>query len=504
MPRKPKSARSVSGNSEGALRERIALLVQEHSLSGLAQRTGTPVSSLHRYVNGGRVPATFCAALAENFQVNPAWLLGGRGSRYVTDVGGDAAAMASGMREIVDAMNAASRLKLGTLARRRDLTLLRELADSSDRQQQLRGRLTREVEPVIREWLKALQDAVARFDYSRAADLEEALTRLLRFSDDSGLLREFDRLRSHVAYITGRRTEAVALQRRNLMLLLADGNALGDDELRECFRLCVALTGLGRYEESKAVAEATLALRRGGPMTARVQQVRCMLAAAELVLGNVARAVSTIDELHPIRTAESAPNLEVMRAIIMLRVNAFSVETVLREVPLGLPQVIELVRVVLWREDPAQIRTVLHAIGQTDPRWLEAAGRYAAQAEWVMRVLSGRSRELPKDIKAHDDALAGGGVLEQLDFAVLMAQRVRLSGARNASSAALHAQRTLDGLPADVRPDAVTMGIQARNVLALKRSPLNEAADSMRARVSQLLHSGFGMFREFAAEHGIV
>lgn len=503
MPRKPKGARSVSGNSEDALRERIALLVQEHSLSGLAQRTATPVSSLHRYVNGGRIPASFCAAVSETFQVNPAWLLMGQGSRYSTDVGGQAAAMAAGMREVVDAMNAASRLKLGTLAARRDLSLLRELADASTRQEELRGRLTREVEPVIRDWLKALRDAVARFDYTRSADLQEALTRLLRFSDDSVLLREFDRLRSHVAYITGNRIEAVALQRRNLMLLLADGNALGDDELRECFRLCVALTGLGRYAESKAVAEATLVLRRGGPMTARVQQVRCMLAAAELVLGNVAHAVATINELYPIRTPESAPNIEVMRAIIMLRVNAFSVESVLREVPIGLPLVIELVRVVLWREDPVEIRAVLQAIEQTDPRWLEAAGLYAVQAEWVMRVIGGRRRELPKGIKQLDEALAGGGLLEQLDYAVLLAQRARLLGSRGAVATALKAQATLEGLPADVQPDAVAIGIQARNVLAQRSPQLESAEASMRVRINALLHGGFNMFRDIAAEYSI-
>jgi hypothetical protein len=495
--RKRKQTDSASGNT---LQSRLGLLVQEHSLSGLARRTSTPVSSIHRYVNGGRTPSEFCAALARELQVNPGWLLLGEGARYSTDVGGDAAAMASGMREIVDAMNAASRLRLGTLARRRDLSLLRELADASAKQEELRGRLTRQVEPVIRDWLAALNDALTKFEHVRAADLEEALARLLRFTDDTALMREFDRLRAHSAYIRGRRVEAVALQRRNLMLLLAEGSELGEAELRECFRLCVALAGLGRCEEGKAVAEATLTLRRGGPLTASAQLVRSMLAAFELNLGNAARAVALVDEVWPRRTPESAPNIELLRAMIMLRVHALSVASVLREVPPGLPLVLDLLRNALWREDPAEIRLVLDYARRNDERWLDTAGLHAAQADWMSRIRGKRCPVLPANIAELDARLEGGEILERLDLAVLQAQRARLLGAPNAGGLTLRAHEALRAAPPDVQPDAVIYGIHARNVLALHNPAL---AGEVRARIADLLARGFGMFREFAAEHGI-
>jgi hypothetical protein len=54
-----------------------------------------------------------------------------------------------------------------------------------------------------------------------------------------------------------------------------------------------------------------------------------------------------------------------------------------------------------------------------------------------------------------------------------------------------------------VQPDAVAIGIQARNVLESDKPALHEPAQRMRARIRAMLHGGFAMFRDFAAEHGI-
>src|SRR5688500_16705463 len=121
MATKRKYTNSVSGNSAAAIAGRVKLLVHEHSLSVLAHRTGTPVTSVHRYANGGRVPAEFCGALTARMSVNPAWLLNGAGATYLTDMGGAGGQLASGLREVMDAMNAASRLSLGSISYRKDL-----------------------------------------------------------------------------------------------------------------------------------------------------------------------------------------------------------------------------------------------------------------------------------------------------------------------------------------------------------------------------------------------
>lgn len=498
---------SVSGNDGEAIRRRLGRIVAEHSLSTLAERTGTPISSVHRYVNGGRIPAEFCGALAAELSVSPMWLLNGQGAPYLTDVGGMATVLASGMREVVEAMNAASKLKLGSLAQRRDLKLLHELADASSRHEKLRGQLTREVEPVIREWLGALREALNKFELSRADDLESALSRLLRFTDDASLLREFDRCRAQSAYIQGRRADAVNLQRRNLMLLLAEGAELREIELRECFNLCVALSGMGRSEEGRAVAEATLALRgHDKPRTTNALLVQSMLAAFELSLGNAARCVSVLEEIYPRRTQHAAPNIELVQAMTLLRVQGFSARAVLHEGFWGLPVVIDVLRFVLWREDPDEIAFAVKFIEQRDKKLLHGAHLYAAQARWVLRALSSKpANAMSAGLLELEVRFASDQPLEQLELTVLRAQRARLSAARDAATLALQAHELLVGLPGAVQADAAVIGLHAHNVLELapRRAALRPAAGEMRQKVARYLHNGFGMYRDFAARHGI-
>ncbi len=495
MARKQNRQLSVSGNN--AIGARIEQLAAEHGLSGLARRSSTAVSNIHRYVNGGKVPAEFCAALAEQLHVSPAWLLLGRGSTYTTDVGEREVAVATGMREIVDAMNEASHMKLGSLAQRRDLKLLRDLADASTRHNRLRERLTREVEPVIREWLAALRDSLNRFDHVRGADLEEALERLLGFTDDAALIRDFDRLRAQSAYIQGRRGEAVKLQRRNLMLLLAEGGELSEIELRQCFNLCVALSGLNRAAEGKGVAEATLALRgHGKPTNAQVQLVQSMLAAFELQLGNVSRAVAIVEEIYPRRLPEAAPNVELLQGMIMLRVNGFSAESVLREVSAGLPVFVEVLRNLVFHEDAEQLRHVLEFARGQDARLMPAAADLVTQGELIVRR---KGRRATVDLVTLEE----GTEVERFESAALACQRARVTGHTSAVSLAKRAHALMLQIPREVCADVPMLGLHARNVLAIEHRDLRRPAEAMRARISDLLHAGFGMFRKFAAQHGI-
>lgn len=494
---------SASGSRTAAIRERLARVVAEHSLTKVAQRTGAPVSSVHRYTHGGRIPADFCAALSVGFAVNPAWLLNGQGAPYATDVGSVGTVLASGMREVVAAMNEASRLRLGSLAGRRDLALLRELADASARHQQLRERVTREVEPVIREWLGQLRNALNRFDMDRAADVESALERLLQFTDDARLRRDLDRCRAQAAYIQGRRADAVTLQRRNLMLQLADGNELREPELRECFNLCVALSGLGRSEEGRAVAQATLALRGPAqPDTPNSLLVQSMLAAFELSLGNAPACLALLQQIFPRRTAHSAPNIELVQVMTLLRVQGLAPRAVLAEGFTGLPVLLDVLRAALAREDAAEISLVLRHAREMDAPSLRGAAMHVAQAKWVLKALRRRKGAAPA---TQPQPAAEGQELELLEYAVLETQRLRLAGARAWPQAALRADAMLYELPPGVQPDALVVCLHARNVLATepRDRKLEDARARARARVTACLSNGFALFRDLAAQYDI-
>jgi hypothetical protein len=397
-------------------------------------------------------------------------------------------------------MNEASHMKLGSLAQRRDLKLLRDLADASTRHNRLRERVTREVEPVIREWLAALRDSLNRFDHVRGADLEEALERLLGFTDDATLIRDFDRLRAQSAYIQGRRAEAVKLQRRNLMLLLAEGGELSEIGLRQCFNLCVALSGLNRAAEGKGVAKATLALRgHGKPTTAQVQLVQSMLAAFEMQLGNVSRAVAIVEEIYPRRLPEAAPNVELLKAMIMLRVNGFSSESVLRDVSAGLPVFVELLRNLVFHEDADQLRHVLDFARAQDSRWMPAAADLATQGDLIVRMKGRRARRAKVELAMADE----GTEVERFESAAMACQRARLRGHASAVGLAKRAHALMLQIPGEVCADVPMLGVHAKNVLAIQHRDLRKPAGTMRARISELLHAGFGMFRTFAAQHGI-
>ena len=499
-------SKPLSTSGKDAIRARLEQLATEHGLSGLAQRTDTPVSSVHRYVNGGKVPAEFCAALAESFQVNLAWLLLGRGSKYATDMGKHEAEVAGGMREIVDAMNAASRLKLGSIAYRTDLSLLRDLSTAAKAHEQLRERLTERIEPVAQEWLAALRAAMEKRDRERAQDIVSALERLLSFSDDPRLRLDFDRHLAMHAYVQGRRTEAADRQRRNLLARLAETGEVTSDTLRESYNLCAALSSLGRIEEGRRFARATLTLRGDTADEPIARMLRCILGLFELALGNVQPGLALVTQAYLDREEHDRRTSEFLMPTALLRSGVASIESVVRDFPMSVQLAVELLRTALFRENEHELELVLNALAREGLETLGTSQLFVAQARWVYAGLRGNKRRPgDEEFSQLEPALLLTPGLGALEVAILRCQRARLDGARNASSLALRAEKELVEVPMGVTADQLARGLHARNVLQLvpRRAKLKAAAEAAGEYLRDSLGQGLGMFRELAEEHGI-
>lgn len=440
------------------------------------------------------MPAEFCAALARALSVNPNWLLLGEGGMFLTDVTAPAGELARGMRELVDAMNAASRLRLGALSRRKDLGLLRELSEASARHDQQRRQLGEHVAPIAKQWLAALRAAIDRRDMVSVDDLHGALERLLSFTDDSALHTQFDRHRAVVSYLRGDRAAAVSLQRRNLMRSLAEGGQIGESQLRESHNLCVALSGLGLSRQGRAVAEATLALRgRDSAPSPMSDMVQALLGLFEISLGEVARGVAISTELLARRVPANSDNIELLAGAVMLRVQGLGGLAVLREFAPKPPLVIDVLRQMIWREDATQLQAVLDWLREHHPAALAATQFFGAQAEWVLRLLRrSRRKGAPAQFEAMEARVRAVGPLADLELAVMRCQRLRLLRSPEAADANQRAEALVRGLDAEVSPDHSILGLHVRNMLALGTQ---QQAATWRQWARAMHGRGFGMFR---------
>src|SRR5690349_16642750 len=112
------------------LQRRVALLASRHTQSEIARKTGTLVSNVNRYVSGTKIPGEFLGALVSGLDVSPTWLLGGEGAVYRAEAANASAGTARELLSLVSAMNAVSKMRLGSLAGKHHLKVLRDLNDA--------------------------------------------------------------------------------------------------------------------------------------------------------------------------------------------------------------------------------------------------------------------------------------------------------------------------------------------------------------------------------------
>ncbi|MCA8935452.1 MAG: hypothetical protein KDB68_04535 [Planctomycetes bacterium] len=250
--------------------ERLRKVSATRSIAAIARDTETPFSSVHRYLSGGRVPAEFCAKVAQLYGVSGDWLLYGRGGMYVEARGrSDESAPAGDILELIDSMNALSRVRLGVLDGRHHATVLRELSDTLRRYEDLQADLNRRSASVLKDLAKGMESAMDANQVDRAYDLQASGVQVLRLCNDDDATRLFHNAKTRLAFNEGDWTSALESQQRLMRDSFVEGRFADGPSCYQLARTVLALSAANRVDDAQRLFEAGLILAQGGNISER-------------------------------------------------------------------------------------------------------------------------------------------------------------------------------------------------------------------------------------------
>lgn len=463
------------------------------SQSEVARRTGVPLSSVNRYCQGARVPAEFCAALVRELGVNPSWLLVGEGAPMLADVPQRTAEVGRNMLELVDAMNAVTRMRLGSLAGKHHLRILRELNEAIRRHDQLRAALDEKIAPVADDLLGSLRRALDARQLDRAQDLYAAAQQVMHLCQDPALKARFDRESAHFAYVTGRRALAVSIQRRNVTAAMADAAVPPEQFLRDVFNLVAALDGDNLKREAIGIAQAGLAIAQSrGAQPGIWHLLRGLLGLIHLECGELEAGLPLTSALYAHADAgPTAPGIvEMIRASFALAMGTEPPLELLARKALSPTIAVLLADTCLLRAQPDELRALKARVVQINPSFPQTNPVQHAQID---NLLAAHARRSPPRTEALEQAIAQGTPPRAFVAAGYLAQAWRIAGKRNrALSALARAQACLRQIdPAATAPFGA-MAVHHRNLAMLQGN------ESSAQWIAGMVAKGYVILREMA------
>lgn len=282
-----------------SIRDRLAELVQRHSQSEIARKTGASRNNVNRYLGGTRLPAEFASALVDELGVNPAWLLSGNGPPLLMDIAESTSRFAGDLLQVVNALNVVSQMRLGSLGGKHHARTLRELGDALARHEDLRRRLNRHSVPILRALLRDLAHALDRKRLDAADELRRTAQQLGRFCDDPNLAVELALLEGRMELQAGNMLRVLDLARKAIILMHPRGGRMGERELEVLAETVTALYAWGYADEAARIARSALALA-----PPRMRECQAALALVALVAdirilhGGLRRGVRTLMSLR--------------------------------------------------------------------------------------------------------------------------------------------------------------------------------------------------------------
>lgn len=279
------------------IRERLRALVEEHAQAKVARRTHTPQPSLSGYLRGRRIPADFCARIIREFGVNPNWLLTGEGAQYRSDVSGDVEKTGSNLLALIEAMDAVTRMTIGSLIGNDQRELLRNLNTRLAAHETLQASLEEQVRPVFEKLL----DDLTRSLLADAADTDSLLaasTQISRLCKDPHLLTRYEGLRAAIESARGNRLASLdarqQLFRRNFL-----EPQLNHSQFMEDTNYAASLYHNFRIREAYRVMTALIALRADQSDHEGYWQYMFTAGLTAAQLGNIEEALELLQRAYP-------------------------------------------------------------------------------------------------------------------------------------------------------------------------------------------------------------
>lgn len=470
------------------IRQRLHRLLEQHSQSDIARKTGHLVAGVNRYVHGARVPASFCSALVRGLGVNPSWLLVGEGAPYLSDVPAETARLGENLLELVEAMNAIARMRLGSLAGKHHIRVLRELNDALLAHEKLREKLNEQSRPLFRRILNDLQTALDKLDLERAGELRQAAIQLSRLCDDEALARDFTRLQAFHEFQLKNSERFLHFQRRLFLASLPDGASFDERACDEARRIVVALVQMDRMHEALRICRAVrnLAGRRGRRWDAfaRLENTRGVILTE---MGWLHRGLECVQRTLPRLSGMYRRIAEAAQLRMLMWGGMLSVQDAARVGERTDAKADHMLQFSCWLGDKAALRAALDYANAPDvePVWRSSLFRRVATALLEQlespnprRAAEGLTLDQPGGRKTGGDAPLAAACHTELLFA---------SGDRNAALEQLvHCEQARTGLPRDVTPHVLALSLHFRNALRLVEP--DAAGDLGKLRRTALKH----------------
>lgn len=298
---------ALDRNAERAdqIQKRLAELAGQHSQADIARKTEFSRNNVSRYVNGTRMPIEFAAALVEGLGVNPAWLLTGEGTAYLSDINSGTQEMAGDLLALVDAMSAVNRMRLGSLTGKHHLGVLRELNETLKKHEGLRAKLHEHSRKIFLTLVEDTRDALKKRDLNRAENLLQALEQVSRLTDDDFLRAQYEGVQSFYHHYCGNPEEALPHQRRSYLSFLVHHAKFDDWMLPEAHNFIAVLVQCSRLLEARRCARAAFAMTDNGAPTLEVAAANL-----DLELGDLQRGLDSLRRQIPLVDAGYAHNVE--------------------------------------------------------------------------------------------------------------------------------------------------------------------------------------------------
>lgn len=477
-----------------AIRARLRELRARFAQSEMARRTRTPLTNVHRYMNTGKIPAEFCAALVEAFEVNPAWLLVGAGGALLTEVDSGAARVGGELLMMVEAMDAVARVRLGALTGKEQEKALRQLSDALGSYDRLRERINAQTRPVLRHLLERYSSLCSRMDLERAAGLRRACLQAAKFCDDEELLWELDNQQAMHEHLLGHVDAGLAYHLRLFARKLRDGALKDDASCSQAASLALALRDSGRFVEGRRICRAARELAaeeaRDGPGFLEL----CVIGGSfDVELGDLESGLAGIQRAY----GRFAAGQRSFASILLLRAELLAglcslTEGRARPYPSrGRSRV--LLRHACLLEDAGELRACAeHAIGSAEHQI--PSNEYEARRSRLLLTALTKPRQgllgQFETLGRESPPQVNSPHLRTAMLSVHRAQVARLCGRH--ATVTEQAQADLDAVPRDRTVTIDLYAIQARNLAA---TPQRQALATAQGRLRDWISRGYNALR---------